>query len=79
LRFGVTTDVPAPYDLYWKVRNFGPDAEAASDLRGQLRPGSHADRVHTERTKYRGRHYIECYIVKGGKVLASDRHSVTIG
>jgi len=32
----------------------------------------------SESTKYRGRHYVEAYIVKDGRVVASDRHDVEI-
>jgi hypothetical protein len=37
IRFTATTNVPRPYDLYWKVRNGGDEAAAASELRGEIR------------------------------------------
>jgi hypothetical protein len=78
LRFTVRTDVPAPYDLFWKVRNFGRDAElVAGGLRGQIHPDQ-GFRSRDESTLYRGKHYIECYIVKDGVVVATDRHAVDI-
>lgn len=77
LRFRVDTDVPEPYEVLWKVRNFGPEAEAANGLRGEIKAGSANE--HHESTLYRGTHWIECYIVKDGKVVATDRHMVTIG
>lgn len=75
LLFTVTTDVAEPYDLYWKVRNTGRDA--AIELRGQIEPddGSMSRR---EPTRYRGRHFIEAYVVKDGNLLAMDRHDVVI-
>lgn len=39
LYFTVTTDAPQPYEIWWKVRNHGPDAESAHGLRGQITPG----------------------------------------
>jgi hypothetical protein len=78
LRFVVKTDVPEPFDLYWKVRNHGSDAESARELRGQLLLDTGKTRRRTERTLYRGNHYVECYIVKDGRVLATDHHSVVI-
>ncbi|MZE78146.1 SMODS domain-containing nucleotidyltransferase [Streptomyces xinghaiensis] len=74
--FTVSTDAPQPYDIWWKVRNYGPDAENAHGLRGQITPGR-GPRIH-ERTRYRGRHYVEVWIVKDGKVVASDHHDVVI-
>jgi hypothetical protein len=31
-----------------------------------------------EPTKYRGQHYVECYVVKDGVCVAKDRQIVTI-
>jgi hypothetical protein len=77
LSFRVSTDVPGPYDVYWKVRNRGDEAAAARDLRGKLLKDA-GSRSHAESTQYAGNHYVEVYIVKNGQVLASDRHRVTI-
>lgn len=77
LRFHAVTDVPEPYTVYWKVRNRGDEAAHADDLRGTLIPDD-GTRTHTETTRYAGRHYIEVYIVKRDRVVASDHHEVTI-
>src|ERR1700683_450933 len=79
LRFRIThCDVPPPYQVWWKVRNTGAEAASvAGGLRGQLlRDGGSSSR--TEETQYRGRHYVEAYVVKDGRVVASDRHDVEI-
>ena len=76
LRFTVHTDVARPFEVLWKVRNYGRDAEAAHGLRGEIRPDNAT--WHTESTLYTGTHWIECYILKGGQVVASDRYVVTI-
>lgn len=75
LKFTAETDVPVPFDLYWKVRNTG--LEAASELRGEIIKDT-GTMSRTETTLYRGRHYVEAYVVKDGRVIARDRHDVII-
>ena len=79
LRFRITyCDVPPPYQVWWKVRNTGPEAASVpGGLRGQLLPDDGTS-SRSETTKYRGRHYVEAYIVKNGSVVASDHHDVDI-
>ncbi|WP_149359322.1 SMODS domain-containing nucleotidyltransferase [Lolliginicoccus suaedae] len=78
LRFTVKTDAPHPYRVIWKVRNRGDPATAAADLRGALIAPNQAGDARFESTKYRGRHYIEVYIVREEVVVASDHHEVII-
>lgn len=78
LRFKVTTTAPGPYEVLWKVRNAGKAAEAAGDLRGKIFADLETGAQHRESTKYPGNHYIEVYIVKNGRVVASDHRSVRI-
>jgi hypothetical protein len=73
--FTVTTNVSAPCDIYWKVKNLGEEAERADCLRGQIFPGGG---YHEEPTAYRGNHYVEVYIVKNGRCVAMDRQRVQI-
>ena len=77
LSFRIVTDVRKPYNLYWKVRNIGLEAEEAGDLRGQILQDNGSG-VREESTSYRGRHHIEAYIVKNGEVVARDYHDVII-
>jgi hypothetical protein len=77
LEFTVKTDARGPYDVYWKVRNSGDEAARADDLRGKI-VREERGVVHTETTKYRGHHYIECYIVLNGTIVATDHQTVTI-
>lgn len=74
--FEVTScTVPGIYDVYWKVRNEGPDAAGRDALRGEiLRRGKRI----TEQTAYVGPHWVECYIVKDGRCLARTRQPVNI-
>ncbi len=67
--------VPAPYDIYWKVKNYGAEAERADCLRGQITRGTD---YQSEPTAYRGNHYVEVYIVKNGRCVAMDHHRVVV-
>jgi hypothetical protein len=78
LRFSATTNVPKPYRLYWKVRNGGQEAADASQLRGEITKDTGSN-IKTEPTAYKGTHYVDCYVVKDGVVVASDRQMVIIG
>ena len=78
IKFGIVScDVPAPYDVYWKVKNTGPEARAANQLRGEIKldPGGHERR---EPTAFRGSHYVECYVVKDGRCVARDVQRVVV-
>jgi Adenylyl/Guanylyl and SMODS C-terminal sensor domain/Second Messenger Oligonucleotide or Dinucleotide Synthetase domain len=77
LAFALRTDTPRPYELFWKVRNLGQEAADAQALRGEI-TADDGDNRRTESTAYRGDHYVEAYVVKGGAVVASDHHRVRI-
>ncbi len=62
-----------PFEVWWKVRNRGEEAARLNQLRGEIRRGGPGSVVHREQTQYRGRHYVEVYIVKDGRVVATDR------
>lgn len=67
--------VPEPYDIYWKVKNYGAEAERANCLRGQIVSGT---KHRSEPTAYRGHHYVEVYIVKNGRCVAINRQRVDV-
>ncbi len=78
LRFHVThCSVPAPYDLFWKVRNVGEIAERKG-IRGQIEPdvGQSEKR---ETSTFPGPHFVECYVIKDGVCVARDKFSTPIG
>lgn len=77
VRFVATTNVPAPDGLYWKVRNGGEEADAAGELRGEIRKDEGLG-VRVESTAYAGYHYVEVYVVKNGRVVALDRQGVIV-
>ncbi|MCR1810086.1 cyclic GMP-AMP synthase DncV-like nucleotidyltransferase [Sulfurospirillum sp. hDNRA2] len=76
LEFNVdSTDVPEPYEIWWKVKNEGHAAKMAGQLRGSIFKGN---KSHIEPTKFKGAHYVECYIVKDNICVAMDRIDVPI-
>lgn len=79
LIFKVSHNVPFPYSIKWKVRNFG---EEAAGVDGGLRGEIHDDfgnEVREEKTLYHGEHYVECYIIQGNKCVAMGQIFVPIG
>lgn len=78
LVFKAQTNVSGPYELYWKVRNGGEETRAANALRGEISKDQGNLRRKEESTLYRGTHYVECYVVQNGIVVAKDRHTVIV-
>jgi hypothetical protein len=74
LTFFITdTSIRPPYEVYWKVRNVGPNAVGRE--RGQIVRGR---REQSETTSFSGPHYVDCYIVKNGVCVARTRIEVPI-
>lgn len=74
----VKNNVPSPYSIMWKVRNFGDEAKIADDLRGEITHDKGFAKKE-ENTKYYGEHYVECYIIKNNNMcVAIDRIMVPI-
>lgn len=76
LDFIADTNTPPPYDIYWKVRNRGDEAKKRNMVRGQICKTNSL--THREETSFKGQHYVECYIVKDGIVVAKRRINVPI-
>lgn len=70
------TDIKGNYDIYWKVRNVGDEAERRDLIRGQIERTN--NKRHHESTDFRGEHYVECYLVQNGVCVARDRIEVPI-
>jgi len=78
IRFRVARcTVPAPYKIYWKVRNTGEEAIRANDIRGRIE-ADQGNYMRDETTKYRGKHYVECYVVRNGACVAMAHQVVVI-
>lgn len=78
LKFYVTShDIEGNFDLYWKVLNRGYEAQRRNQIRGEIvHDGGHMRRE--ERTTFNGEHIVECYAVKNGVAVATDRIHVPI-
>ncbi|MCX7522057.1 hypothetical protein OSC27_07170 [Microbacterium sp. STN6] len=77
IKFRIRHNVPGPVEVYWKVRNTGDEAIRADCIRGQIEKDS-GTLSRSEPTAYRGRHYVEAYIVKDGVCVARDHQEVRI-
>jgi len=78
LRFYIKEcNVPKPYDIWWKVRNVGAEAERRNCIRGNLLKTNQPERKET--TNFFGPHYVECYIIKNGVCVAIGHIDVPIG
>ncbi len=66
LRFEAKTNVPRPYKVHWQVVNTGPEAYKENGLRGGFYQGTIETEgaIRKESTRYKGVHWIECFIVK---------------
>jgi len=74
-----STTVAQPFDVYWKVKNTGPEATRAGHLRGEITPDNNGLKaMKIEPTKYAGQHYVELYVVKDGICVARARQEVPI-
>lgn len=65
----VSHNVPSPYSVKWKVRNFGDEARGRGALRGEISDDNGTE-TKKESTLYHGEHYVECYIIKNGQCVA---------
>ena len=73
LLFCASTDVPAPFLVYWQVVNNGKEAQEAKQLRGEILPSKIAGvggLTQKENSLYSGVHWIECFIIKNGVCVA---------
>ncbi len=74
----IRNNVPLPYNIKWKVRNFGEEAKGAKDLRGEITDDRGFEEK-IENTKYQGEHYTECYIIKDNICVAICSILVPVG
>lgn len=75
--FEAETDVPYPYEVWWKVRNVGPIAETKNQIRGQIEKKCGMSK--REGSEFGGPHFVECYIIKNGECVAMTMVNVPIG
>lgn len=78
LKFKImSSNIPEPFEVYWKIRNYGEEAEEANSLRGDIHKDS-GSRIWTETTSYIGHHYVEAMAVKDGVCVAKSRQDVIV-
>lgn len=78
LRFFIEkNDVPAPFDVKWKVTNRGEQAIKRDCIRGNI-IDDQGSFERKERTNFKGSHFVECYIIKSNVVVAKDTIDVPI-
>ncbi|MEH2997863.1 nucleotide-binding domain-containing protein [Bacillus amyloliquefaciens] len=63
------------FKVYWKVKNRGEEAKKKGQLRGQIVKGGNKK---IEHSRYKGEHYVECYIIHNGVCVARDHIKVPI-
>lgn len=74
----VHSDIPEHINVkyYWKVRNIG--LEAVGKERGEILRDKKFISRHKESADFSGPHYVECYAVSNGVVIAMDHIDVPI-
>ncbi len=78
LRFYIERiDVPAPYEVKWKVTNRGEQAIKRDCIRGQI-INDLGSLERKENTNFKGSHLVECYIIKNNVLVARDIIDVPI-
>ena len=77
LKFIAQTTAGPPFEVLWQVVNTGEEAESARDLRGDFYP-SEGRFIRWERTKYKGCHWVRCYVVKNGVCVARSSRFVVL-
>ena len=68
IKFEATTNASAYDQIMWQVVNTG--SEAAQCLRGDFYACNEGSRVRWETTQYKGMHWVEAFVIKGGKCVA---------
>ena len=67
--------VDGPYDVYWKVRNAGPEAANRKAFRGEILKRGELIR---ETSDFPGAHWVQAWIVKDGVAVATATQDVII-
>ena len=78
LIFKVTfCDVPEPFELKWKVLNQGDQARERNMIRGSILDDNGTQSLE-ESSDFHGDHFVECYAIKDGALVARAHISVPI-
>jgi hypothetical protein len=74
LRFHAVSNYNGPCRVYWQVVNTGQQAENEKGLRGGFYEGKieRGGKVRTESTRFSGKHWVECFLVRDRVCLAKS-------
>lgn len=67
--------VQEPYEVYWKIRNAGPEAAIRKAFRGEIQ--KHGNIIY-ETSDFSGAHWVQAWIVKDGVAVATATQDVII-
>lgn len=67
--------VREPYEVYWKIRNAGPEAAIRKAFRGEIQKRGN---VIYETSDFSGAHWVQAWIVKDGVAVATATQDVII-
>ncbi|MDL2289546.1 hypothetical protein LJB83_02145 [Clostridia bacterium OttesenSCG-928-F22] len=77
LQFTAVTPVKPPYIVKWQVVNTGSEAQnIPGGLRGGFEDSNIGRNVRTEKTEYKGKHFIQCLIIKRGVCVARSKEYI---
>jgi hypothetical protein len=79
VEFRAVIDNASTYNFRWKVRNLSIEAQKDGKLRGKIEPPTSNQAVYKDSTAFEGTHYVECYAIKDGVVVARKKEFVPIG
>jgi len=65
-----------PYSLKWQVVNTGNEATSQQGLRGGFEDSDNGINGKNESTAYTGKHYVQCFVIKGGRCVAKSKEFI---
>jgi len=68
--------VKQPYSLKWQVVNTGREAASQQGLRGGFEDSNNGMNGRNESTAYTGKHYVQCFVIKGGRCIAKSKEFI---
>lgn len=77
IKFVAQTTTESSFDVLWQIVNTGDEAKSAGQLRGGFDP-SEGRLTRWEHTKYKGLHWVRCYVIKNGVCVARSSRFVVL-
>lgn len=69
------SDIAEDYEVKWKVRNHGREADKQKNHRGEIMDDD-GSKIRVETASFYGDHTVECYAIRNNTVIA--RHEITV-